>query len=83
MTTPATTLEGCLPADNDDHGPIAVPSDAVRGVLAELEQRRKAPQVTYRAAENAPGAPVGPHTPSERLEALHGPTTGVSEDAGT
>ena len=42
MTTPATTLEGCLPADNDDHGPIAVPSDAVRGVLGDATAIRSA-----------------------------------------
>lgn len=30
---PAAVLAGALPADPSDHGPIAVPSDAVRAVL--------------------------------------------------
>lgn len=34
------TLADALPADPTDHGPIAVPSDAVRAVLGELAQRR-------------------------------------------
>lgn len=43
MTTtpkdPAATLANALPKDPDDHGPIAVPSDAVRDVLAEMAAR--------------------------------------------
>lgn len=41
MTDPAAVLAGALPADPDDHGPVAVPSDALRSVLAELVDRRK------------------------------------------
>jgi hypothetical protein len=42
MTNPATTLADCLPKNPDDHGPIAVPSDAVRGVLAAANVGLKA-----------------------------------------
>lgn len=31
------TLRDALPADPDDHGPIGVPSDAVRAVLAHTD----------------------------------------------
>jgi hypothetical protein len=41
VTDSATQLAAALPKDPDDHGPIGVPSDAVRGVLAELVQLRK------------------------------------------
>jgi hypothetical protein len=44
MTTtpesPEAVLDNSLPADPNDHGPIGVPSDAVRAVLDELETLR-------------------------------------------
>lgn len=42
MTDHATALGACLPDDPNDHDPIGVPSDAVRGVLLEVLQRRDA-----------------------------------------
>lgn len=34
--TPIQQLAAALPLDPADHGPVAVPSDAIRGVLSEL-----------------------------------------------
>jgi hypothetical protein len=50
-TDPATLLHDALPANPDLDGPIGVPSDALRQVLAELAQRRSV-TVTYKPAED-------------------------------
>lgn len=43
MTDHATALAACLPDDPNDHGPIGVPSDAVRAAtLVELQRHRTA-----------------------------------------
>lgn len=51
----AAVLAGALPADPDDHGPVAVPSDALRGALSEL--------VALRRGQGAGDAPEGAETP--------------------
>lgn len=53
---PAQILADALPADPDDHGPIAVPSDAVRGVLDELNLAERALEL---AAQTKPARDGG------------------------
>lgn len=63
---PAAILAGRLPADPTDHGPVAVPSDALRALLAKTGLNAPQPNP----------APSLPPTPSEPLHGPHSPESG-------
>lgn len=71
MTDHAAALAACLPDDPNDHAPIGVPSDAVRGVLALLPPTRQ----WYRSTNN--GRTWEPTTVHERS-----PLTALDLEAG-